>query len=1111
MKKSSILISSLLLIPIGVLFLIGNVSENTPSEPLYKSTTLSNKTSKANSWNDAADLYHTLYQDPSTGEIDYEQLKLAKQEVISMMMQKAGAFTFAEEGPDNVGGRTRGIAIHPDDDNTIYAGSVTGGLFKSENAGNFWTKVDAFDLAVNDAISGNGSISISSITISETGTIYVATGGSAFEGSLAFEGSGVSSGDGIWYSTDDGSTFEQLSGTDGKDITKVVSDKSQDDVIYYSGSSLGVKKVVDAGTPISVSGVPTATTGDVKVSVDGQVIITGVAQGGQRTWISQDGGSNWTDLHSNGQLTGSGAGRSEYAISSFKNANGHYTLYCVFVTNSGGLKGVYRSIDNGTNWCQIGPGATAGFAPFGDNTQGLYDCVIAAHPSQDGCILGGIDLWSWSQTPGGSCDNGQWEVVSSWGSSPQNPFYIHADNHRITFNSQGRMYVGNDGGVQMASIPNNTNGPYAVINKGYNITQFYGIAYSGYGAVMGGSQDNGTQYNDHSGTGYLEFREVLGGDGFECELSYLSSDAMIATIYNGQVYRSDDAGLNWQAANAPCATLPGLGSGCGPFYNSVRLFEDGNDLNTQDSIEFIPNFGSYIIKYDIVQGNIVLDEIVDEQPSYLAGETITYFSESFDIPLDYVLPQDLNIQYDFLVPTTDSTLPDFTVLHAPYSYTLTADSIDAIDSVTFYPSGTTFNFPGDTLYYGGIPLDTLNLPDYKQSLFATQGEANIYVTRDMMRFGNSPEWWKLFSLGAPFMNSSAHSYDFSKDGNWLWVGSSNGEVVRVSGLDSAYTIKSASRDYRPQSNSIVALDSVVRLSTGDTIIGAALDNINYDVDGHDYINMDGTPVEYQLHVVKISNSFGGVITDISVDPANPNNVCVVTGGSGGTQVWYSTDAGSTSPSFSSIDGNLPNMPVFGCVVEKDPSTDVIIIGTEYGVFSTDNPSAGTVSWTAHNEEIGPIPVFDVRQQWRDYEEGIVLTASNGDIVGNVFNKWQAVRNPGSIYLGTHARGIWRSDDVLSTQEINPIESSEDAIIDRLNVFPNPMTDDGKVSFELGVMSDVTFTIFDLQGKKIETIVWKNMMSGSHVMDFDCSDFPIGTYFARLESSGLNKVAKFVKY
>ncbi|MBG15714.1 MAG: hypothetical protein CL853_05110 [Crocinitomicaceae bacterium] len=1050
MKKSSILISSLLLIPLGAFFLIGNFSENSSSEPTYKSVTISKKSSKSKSWNDAADLYHSLYQDESTGQIDYQQLKLAKQEVLSMMLNKAGAFTFVEEGPDNVGGRTRGIAIDPSDDNIIYAGSVTGGLFKTENAGNSWSRVDAFDLAVNDAISGNGSISISSITITVNGTIYVATGGSVFEGSLAFEGSGVTSGDGIWYSTNDGASFEQLLGTSGQDVTKVVSDYNQDDVIYYSGSSLGVKKVVDGGTPTSVTGVPTATTGDVKVSLDGQVIITGVSQGGQRTWISQDGGSNWTDLHSNGQLTGSGAGRSEYAISPFKNANGHYTLYVCFVTSSGALKGVYRSIDNGTNWCQIGPGATTGFAPFGDNTQGLYDCVIASHPTQDGCILGGIDLWKWTQTPGGTCDNGQWEIVSSWGSPLTSPFYIHADNHRITFNSQGRMYVGNDGGVQMAAIPNTTNGPYTVVNKGYNITQFYGIAYGGYGEVMGGSQDNGTQFNDKSGVSPLEFREVMGGDGFECEISYLSSDAIISTIYNGQVYRSDDAGLNWQAANAPCSSQPGLGSGCGPFYNSVRLFEDANDLNTKDSVEYIPLTSMQI------------------------GDSVTYYSASFEIPMQHILTQNLTVSYDTVIPLNDSVLPNFDTIPAGVPY-----------------------------LYNPVAQDTINLPDYKQSLFATQGEANIYITRDMMRFGVTPEWWKLFSLGAPFMNSSARSYDFSKDGNWLWIGSSNGEIIRVSGLDSAYSIKAASRDYRPNSNSVVALDTVIQLSTGDTITGSALDNINYDVDGHDYINTDGSPVEYQLHIIKISNSFGGVITDISVDPSNPNNVCVVTGGSSGTQVWYSTNGGSTSPTFSSIDGNLPNMPVFGCVLEKDPSTDVVVIGTEYGVFSATIPTSGSVSWTPHNEEVGPVPVFDVRQQWRDYEEGI--------LTNDVFNKYQAVRNPGSIYLGTHARGIWRSDDVLSTQEINPIENSENIILDRLEVFPNPMVDEGRVSFELGIMSDVTFTIYDLQGKTIETILWKNMMSGTHTMDFDCSDFPVGTYFAVVESSGFNKVAKFVKY
>ena len=59
-------------------------------------------------------------------------------------------------------------------------------------------------------------------------------------------------------------------------------------------------------------------------------------------------------------------------------------------------------------------------------------------------------------------------------------------------------------------------------NRGYNVTQFYGIAFDRDGAVMGGTQDNGTLYNNHTLSTYKEFRQVGGGDGFECEISYFN-------------------------------------------------------------------------------------------------------------------------------------------------------------------------------------------------------------------------------------------------------------------------------------------------------------------------------------------------------------------------------------------------------------------------------------------------------------------------------------------------------------------------------------------------------------------------------------------------------------
>jgi hypothetical protein len=47
------------------------------------------------------------------------------------------------------------------------------------------------------------------------------------------------------------------------------------------------------------------------------------------------------------------------------------------------------------------------------------------------------------------------------------------------------------------------------------------MAFGGNGSVIAGAQDNGTQYKDNSMPWSKEFAEVSGGDGFECEISYL--------------------------------------------------------------------------------------------------------------------------------------------------------------------------------------------------------------------------------------------------------------------------------------------------------------------------------------------------------------------------------------------------------------------------------------------------------------------------------------------------------------------------------------------------------------------------------------------------------------
>ena len=193
-------------------------------------------------------------------------------------------------------------------------------------------------------------------------------------------------------------------------------------------------------------------------------------------------------------------------------------------------------------------------------------------------------------------------------------------------------------------------------------------------------------------------------------------------------------------------------------------------------------------------------------------------------------------------------------------------------------------------------------------------------------------------------------------------------------------------------------NSLIEISTGNIITGSFVIQIYFANDGHLYTYLDGSEIAYTVHYEVVKN-VSGTITDISVDPTNPDNVCIVTGGTSSSHVYYSNNATSDNPTFSSIDGDLPDMPVFGCIVERDPSTDIIVIGTAYGVYSTDNINGNSTNWIPNNAEIGPIPVYDISQQWRDWEEGLE-------------GGFRRVENPGAIYACTYGRGIWRADNLL---------------------------------------------------------------------------------------------------
>jgi len=120
-----------------------------------------------------AEYMHMLRADPATGLVDPNLVNQARNEVIARGKTNKKAslgLNWEQQGPDNVGGRTRAILIDKNNANIVYAGSVTGGLFVSKDASLSWTPVSGMQGLLGQ------NLAISCITQTDNGRIFFGTG-----------------------------------------------------------------------------------------------------------------------------------------------------------------------------------------------------------------------------------------------------------------------------------------------------------------------------------------------------------------------------------------------------------------------------------------------------------------------------------------------------------------------------------------------------------------------------------------------------------------------------------------------------------------------------------------------------------------------------------------------------------------------------------------------------------------------------------------------------------------------------------------------------------------------------------------------------------------------
>lgn len=776
MKNSYLLIGSGVLAIAGATYLSCGSCFEKEGESNYQPKSITVEAPVADGQYEFWERHHKNIQ---TGQIEEEDALMAYRDAMDFIRSKAGQRSLTldwwERGPDNIGGRTRAICIDVDNDNHLWAGGVSGGLWESVNGANTWAKVQTFPA---------DALAVSTIAQAETGTKRILVGlNHKRESGLASIGSG------IYESTDGGTTWIQITGTSSYgNVNEIVAVPGQDKFFITTSSGL---KVYSNGTLSAVT-VAGSTTGDFEgldISGNGSHIICGKNGIGVTTYLSTDGGTSFNSISGNsaGDVPSSSRSRIEYAFSEAQE-NGKY-LAIALTANGGQHGGTYASKDNGNggSWNEVIPSSVQ---IFGSNGQGRYDNIAGAHPTDPTRFLvGGVDLFKWQANTSITPIFGQYAQATYWFLPPNDDQYAHADQHEMVNDSKGNLYIGNDGGIGK-SLKSVWGEEFYPANRFYNVTQFYNIAVTKDGHFLGGTQDNGTLLNNLGNTTPEEFQEIRGGDGFTCDASQMVDDVFFASVYNGDVQRTDDGGFTWSSfyssAVLSCGNPGAISGGLGQFRTTGRLYENPNDLNSTDSILFIAN------------------------QDYSVGDTVYVNGNTFQNEIMHILTQNINHE--------DSILSSGTV-------------VENGDTLNFFLNPTN----GDTIYKGfedviyDIALDTIKIQDPVQSMYAFglgTSCGGVWITRDAMRFGKNPFWW---NIGKDTI-SIASAIEFSPDGNHCYVASLNG-LWRISGLNTLYGNINTSgypTATNPNGNPVTRPNSVTltKISNSSNISGIAVDYNN---------------------------------------------------------------------------------------------------------------------------------------------------------------------------------------------------------------------------------------------------------------------------------------------
>ena len=528
-------------------------------------------------------------RNPLTGKIPEniraKELAFASEQPSKERHREHEAISWTHRGPFNVGGRTRALAVDVNSEDTLLAGGVSGGVWRSTDAGLSWSKTTGVsDLQSVTCIVQDPRKGL-------TNTWYYGTGerrGNSASGYFAGY-----TGDGIFKSTDGGLSWSILPFTSTgvpqeidqcfDYVHEIVVNPTNGDV--FAATACGIFKSQDEG--MSFENVLTAE-GWTDIQVTSTGILYAYAYKPRHGGIfKSDGGTSWTRVSESSGLPVGVRERKRIGI-----APSNEDIVYVIGENS-----LWKYDDNATD-SERWTNRSVNLPSFSDrlgtfNSQGGYNLLVEVKPDDENfVIIGGTNLY---RSTDGFATTGNTTWIGGY--TPVFSFYPdhHPDQHAFLFLSGTKALSGNDGGVQRTHDITDTGGFGAVdwvsLNNGYLTTQVYALSTGPGDQILAGFQDNGTWLTISSNS-KATWSESLGGDGaynawsHDGTTRYLSSQG--ARLVRLKYSDANDRGTH--AYNLITPVIDGYGTSLfiTPFYldplNDEILYLGGDRrlfVNTQ--------------------------------------------------------------------------------------------------------------------------------------------------------------------------------------------------------------------------------------------------------------------------------------------------------------------------------------------------------------------------------------------------------------------------------------------------------------------------------------------------------------------------------------------------